>query len=304
MSKQKSFPLGRGLESILGNAANVDLKKTNQKVGAVTAEIANIPLKDIEPNPEQPRKDFDEESLNELAQSIKENGIITPITVNKQGEKYQIIAGERRYRASKIAGLSSIPAYIKVVTELQTMEMALIENIQRDDLNAIEIALSLKALIDETQLSPADLGKKIGKSRETVINYMRLLKLPAEVQIALRKDEISMGHARGIVSVDDEAKQIEIVRRIKEENLSVRQVETIVARLKEEEKKVDVQPKAKKSKAKKQLPEYHTEVRNKLSNAFSSNVEITRSQRGKGAISIPFSNDKDFERIVALLKML
>ncbi|MBQ9312317.1 MAG: ParB/RepB/Spo0J family partition protein [Bacteroidales bacterium] len=303
MSKQKLPVLGKGLGSILKNLEDIDMKNNpNQKTSTVTAEIADIPLKDIEPNPEQPRKDFDEKSIEELAQSIKENGIISPITVNKRGDKYQIIAGERRYRAAKLLDLKSVPAYIRVVTPLQGMEMALIENIQRDDLNAIEIALSLQALLEQTHFSHEELGKKIGKSRASIANYVRLLKLPAEVQISLRNDEISMGHARSIISVNDEAKQIDIVRKIKEDGLSVRQVEAWVARMKGDEN-TEKKTLVKKS-AKKPLPQAHNDLAKTLSDKLSLTVDIKRSQRGKGSITIPFANDKDFERIAELLKKL
>lgn len=300
MAKQK-IPLGRGLGSILKGLDEMEEKTIPaQKLRTVTAEIANIPLKDVEPNPEQPRKDFDDQTIDELAQSIKENGIISPITVNKKGDKYIIIAGERRYRASKKLGLETIPAYIKVATELETMKMALIENIQREDLNAIEIALSLQALLEQTQLTDEELGNKIGKSRSTITNYVRLLKLPAEIQIALRKDEITMGHARSVLGVENEADQIDIVRKIKEEKLSVRQVEALVANLKQSNTPTIVKKDVKKKDAK-PLPEKHNSFRLLFSEKLSSNITITRSQRGKGSINIPFSNDRDFERIITLL---
>lgn len=297
MSTKKSPALGKGLEALLGAGVNIDSNnKTGVKTHSVTAEIAYLDLKDIVPNPDQPRKEFNEETLQELCQSIKEHGVITPITVNKHGDKYTIIAGERRYRASKMAGLDRIPAYIRIVTVQETMEMSLIENIQREDLNSIEIALSLQALLEQSQLSQEQLGKKIGKTNSTISNYIRLLKLPAEVQLALRNDTISMGHARCIISVSDEAKQVELVRRIIAEGLSVRQVETIVARLKQENA-----PKIATKRKTNLLPETHSSVQSSLSQRLSANVLITRTQRGKGTISIPFTNDKDFERICALL---
>ncbi len=295
MATKKSPALGKGLEALLGKFdASVMEKRQDVKTSTITAEIAYIPISDISPNPDQPRKDFDEESLNELAQSIKEHGIITPITVNKKGNKYTIIAGERRYRASKIAGLKEIPAYIRIVTLEETMEMSLIENIQREDLNPMEISLSLQALLEQTGLTQEELSKKLGKNRATVSNYVRLLKLPAEVQLALRSDKITMGHARSIISIEDEEKQVDILRQIMAKDLSVRQVEALVAGLKKESKP---QPRTKEN-----LPAQHLTFRDKLSRQLEADVEIKRSKRGKGTISIPFSNDNDFERIVQLLQ--
>lgn len=299
MSTKKTAALGKGLEALLGNinvAKNDSLAEG--KTNTVTAEIAYIPLSEITPNPDQPRKDFNEQALEELAQSIKEHGVITPITVNKKDGKYTIIAGERRYRACKMVGLEKIPAYIRIVTLQETMEMSLIENIQREDLNSIEIALSLQALLQETHLSQEELSQKLGKSRGTISNYIRLLKLPAEVQLALRNDEITMGHARSIITIENENKQIEIVREIIEKDLSVRQVENIATRLKQEK----LSEKVLKRKFSTNLPQTHIEFKNTLAQKLSTDVDIKRSQRGKGCINIAFSNDKEFERIIALLQ--
>lgn len=299
MSTKKTAALGKGLEALLGNinvAKNESL--ATGKTNTVTAEIAYIPLSEITPNPDQPRKDFNEQALEELAQSIKEHGVITPITVNKKEGKYTIIAGERRYRACKMAGLEKIPAYIRIVTLQETMEMSLIENIQREDLNSIEIALSLQALLQETHLSQEELSQKLGKSRGTISNYIRLLKLPAEVQLALRNDKITMGHARSIITIEDENKQIEIVREIIEKDLSVRQVENIATKLKQE----NLSEKALKRKLSTNLPQTYIEFKNTLAQKLSTDVDIKRSIRGKGSINIAFSNDKEFERIVALLQ--
>lgn len=299
MSTKKTAALGKGLEALLGNinVAKNDSLATG-KTNTVTAEIAYIPLSEITPNPDQPRKDFNEQALEELAQSIKEHGVITPITVNKKEGKYTIIAGERRYRACKMAGLEKIPAYIRIVTLQETMEMSLIENIQREDLNSIEIALSLQALLQETHLSQEELSQKLGKSRGTISNYIRLLKLPAEVQLALRNDKITMGHARSIITIEDENKQIEIVREIIEKDLSVRQVENIATKLKQE----NLSEKALKRKLSTNLPQTYIEFKNTLAQKLSTDVDIKRSIRGKGSINIAFSNDKEFERIVALLQ--
>ena len=204
---------------------------------------------------------------------------------------------ERRFRASKIAGLKEIPAYIKIATKQEVMEMALVENIQREDLNAIEIALSLKALIEECNITQEKMSERIGKSRSTITNHLRLLKLPADVQLALRNNKISMGHARSLIGIEDEQTQISIVKDIIEKDLSVRQVEQIVNRLKSEEK-----PQTKNNTKKKSLPEFHNTKKENLIKKLDTQIEITRSQRGKGAITISFKNDEDFQRIISLLE--
>lgn len=294
MAIKKTPALGKGLEALLGNIDTKNSKDTN--ISSVTAELCYIPLDKIDPNPDQPRKEFDENALNELAQSIKESGVIVPITVKKEADRYILIAGERRYRASKIANLKEIPAYIKIATKQEIMEMALVENIQREDLNAIEIALSLKALIEECDLTQEKMSERIGKSRSTITNHLRLLKLPADVQLALRNNQISMGHARCLINLENELAQINIVNDIIEKDLSVRQVEQIVNRLKEEAK---AQPKKKEKKA---LPDFHKTQKENLIKKLDTDIEITRSQRGKGAITISFKNDADFERIISLLE--
>lgn len=295
MAIKKTPALGKGLEALLGN---IDTKASNNKnISSVTAELCYIPIDKIEPNPNQPRKEFDQTALEELAQSIKESGVIVPITVKKEENKYILIAGERRYRASKIAGLKEIPAYIKIATKQEVMEMALVENIQREDLNAIEIALSLKALIEECNITQEKMSERIGKSRSTITNHLRLLKLPAEVQLALRNNKISMGHARSLIGLEDEQAQINLVKDIIEKDLSVRQVEQIVNRLKEDEK-----PQTKNKTTKKTLPEFHKTKKENLIKKLDTQIEITRSQRGKGAITISFKNDEDFQRIISLLE--
>lgn len=295
MAIKKTPALGKGLEALLGN---IDTKASNNKnISSVTAELCYIPIDKIEPNPNQPRKEFDQTALEELAQSIKESGVIVPITVKKEENKYILIAGERRYRASKIAGLKEIPAYIKIATKQEVMEMALVENIQREDLNAIEIALSLKALIEECNITQEKMSERIGKSRSTITNHLRLLKLPAEVQLALRNNKISMGHARSLIGLEDEQVQINLVKDIIEKDLSVRQVEQIVNRLKEEEK-----PQTKNKTTKKTLPEFHKTKKENLIKKLDTQIEITRSQRGKGAITISFKNDEDFQRIISILE--
>lgn len=295
MAIKKTPALGKGLEALLGN---IDTKtSTDKNISSVTAELCYIPIDKILPNPDQPRKEFDQTALEELAQSIKESGVIVPITVKKENDKYFLIAGERRFRASKIAGLKEIPAYIKIATKQEVMEMALVENIQREDLNAIEIALSLKALIEECNITQEKMSERIGKSRSTITNHLRLLKLPADVQLALRNNKISMGHARSLIGIEDEQTQISIVKDIIEKDLSVRQVEQIVNRLKSEEK-----PQTKNNTKKKSLPEFHNTKKENLIKKLDTQIEITRSQRGKGAITISFKNDEDFQRIISLLE--
>lgn len=295
MAIKKTPALGKGLEALLGN---IDTKtSTDKNISSVTAELCYIPIDKILPNPDQPRKEFDQTALEELAQSIKESGVIVPITVKKENDQYFLIAGERRFRASKIAGLKEIPAYIKIATKQEVMEMALVENIQREDLNAIEIALSLKALIEECNITQEKMSERIGKSRSTITNHLRLLKLPADVQLALRNNKISMGHARSLIGIEDEQTQISIVKDIIEKDLSVRQVEQIVNRLKSEEK-----PQTKNNTKKKSLPEFHNTKKENLIKKLDTQIEITRSQRGKGAITISFKNDEDFQRIISLLE--
>lgn len=291
MKGKKPSALGKGLEALLGDTT---ISRNDKGVSTVTTELGYIRMNKIVPNPDQPRKEFDEVALSELAQSIRENGVIVPVTVVKDKEQYILIAGERRFRAAQQVGLKEIPAYIKVATRSEIMEMALVENIQREDLNAIEIAISLKGLIEECNLTQEQMSKRIGKNRSTITNYLRLLKLPAEVQLALRNNEISMGHARCLINVESDTEQIEMLKRIIDKGLSVRQVEQMVKQSKE-----SAQPKAK---VKKPLPVLHTHCREELSKKLDTDIEISRSQRGKGKITISFKTDGDFERIIALLQ--
>lgn len=293
MTKPKKQVLGRGLGALLQSmeTSNPEMEGKN----TVTAGLSFISIDLIERNPHQPRLEFDNETLEELAQSIRQHGVITPITITKKGESYQLIAGERRLRASKLAGLTEIPAYIKVATENEIMEMALVENIQRDDLNAIEISLSFQALIEECNLTQEEMSEKVGKSRSTITNYLRLLKLPAQIQIAIRDQSLTMGHARAIISVEDQEKQIQIMNNIIQNDLSVRQVETIVS-------EINNPKELRERKKKKDLPETHKIIEKDLSKMLNSQIQITRSQRGRGVISIPFSNDKEFQRIIEIIK--
>ena len=288
-TKQKSGGLGRGLSSILPDTKDFEVANT------VTAAISTIPLKKIVANPFQPRKEFSTEALEELAQSIRQQGVITPVTVRKMpDDTYQLIAGERRYRASQLAGLKEIPAYVRVATDNQMMEMALVENIQRENLNAMEVALAYKALIEECQLTHDQLSEKVGKNRSTITNYLRLLNLPAETQLALSNEQISMAHARALVNVEDINLHLEILHAIIDRHLSVHQVEEMAKNA----KKKPVAPVKKRG----DLPATHAAAQSRLKERLQSTVEIKRSLRGKGSLTILFNSDKDFERIMVLLE--
>ena len=255
-------------------------------------------LSDIRPNPRQPRTEFDEEALRELAASIKSIGVVQPITVRESGEgKYEIVAGERRFRAAKLAGLETIPAYVKKVGDESVLEMALIENIQREDLNAIEIALSYERLIEECNLTQDALSERVGKKRTTISNYLRLLKLPAAIQLAIKEKKISMGHARAIIGIEDPETQYMVFEQIMKYDFSVRKVEEIVRELmKPEEAKEEEAEKAKP----RPIGDY-AELQSHLSRYFDTRVDLKRNERGRGKIVISFKSDSELERIVALL---
>lgn len=284
--------LGRGLDALI----STDEVKTQ---GSST--INEIPISQIEANPNQPRRDFDQEALQELAQSIKEIGIVSPITLRQISEnRFQIIAGERRWRASQIVGLQAIPAYIRTTNDENVMEMALVENIQREDLNAIEIALAYQHLLENTGMTQEKVAERVGKSRTAVTNHLRLLKLPAQVQMALQKKEIDMGHARALLAIDSPSQQLRVFRDIQKNGYSVRQVETLVKKINEGEEDGEKRP-AKKQPA---MPKGVASLRDKLSEMFSSKVEMTCSAKGKGKITIPFGNEKELERIMGVFEKL
>ena len=289
---KKSTLKGRGLSAILGDAAiDIDQMQGNAQV---TAAITSVPLDRIVENPFQPRKEFDAAALDELAQSIRRQGVITPVTVRHMpDETYQLIAGERRCRASRLAGLTEIPAYVRVATDGQMMEMALVENIQRENLNAMEIALSYNALIEECQLTHEQLSERVGKSRATITNYLRLLTLPAETQLALSDDKISMAHARALVNVTDPERHIALLHAVIERQLSVHQLEALVKSDREASQ-------SRKTKEKQELPALHQEACRKLHQSLQSEVEVRRSRRGKGTITIHFNTDSDFSRILSI----
>ena len=294
--------LGRGLDDI-GNGRGLDaLIDTGEVRTQGSSNLSEIPISHIAPNPNQPRREFDEEALAELATSIREIGIIQPITLRKTADdKYQIIAGERRWRASQIAGLKAIPAYIRTVEDENVMEMALIENIQREDLNAIEIALAYEHLLETTGMTQERISERVGKSRTAVTNYMRLLKLPAQVQMALKNKEIDMGHARALLSIDSPSTQIKLFKEIQKNGYSVRKVEEMVQMLKSGE---DITLAKKKINAAGRLPEEFAILKDRLSGFFQTKVQMTCSAKGKGKISIPFANEEDLERIMNALDKL
>ncbi len=294
MAIQKKTGLGRGLSAIL-ESPETDITSKDISGNYVAGAIANLPLTKIETNPFQPREDFDEAALAELSQSIQEQGIIQPLTVRKMGyDKYQLISGERRYRASKLAGIETVPCYIRVANDEQMLEWALIENIQRENLNAIEIAISYNRLIEECSLTQEELSKRVGKNRSTVTNYMRLLKLPAEVQAALRDGSISMGHARTLINVDDQVKQLIITRKIIADELSVREVEKLVRNL---DKIVSTVTKP----AKIALPLKYEVMKDSLQERLNRKIELHRTPKGKGSIVIPFISDDDLQAIISKL---
>ncbi|MBE6346732.1 MAG: ParB/RepB/Spo0J family partition protein [Lentimicrobiaceae bacterium] len=293
ITNNKKRGLGRGLDAIL-QSPETDITSSDISGNYVAGAVAELNIDHIEANPFQPRTDFDEAALQELAESIKTQGVIQPVTVRKMGrDKYQLISGERRLRASKLAGLKTIPVFIRVANDEQMLEMALIENTHREGLNAIEIALSYQRLLEECQLSQEQLSEKVGKDRSTVTNFLRLLKLPPEVQVALRDDFISMGHARAIINIDDKAKQLIILKEIIDKDLSVRQVEELVRSLNTKSIKT--------KKQKNVLPLSFITHADNLSKSLNTKVKIDRNNKGKGSITINFKNDEDFERLISLI---
>lgn len=291
MAVHKKFPaLGRGLDALI----STDDVRTDG-----SSSISEVPLDRIKANPNQPRRDFTPETLQELAGSIREIGIVQPITLRQMEDGfYQIIAGERRWRASQMAGLRSIPAYIRTADDENMMQMALVENIQREDLNAIEIALAYQKLIDNYELTQDQLSEKVGKKRTTIANYLRLLKLPAPVQMALQNKQIDQGHARALLGLADPTLQIKLFTEIQANGYSVRQVEEMVKAINNGE---TVKSGRKKLVGKgERLPEEFHLLRTKLSDFFQTKVQMTCSSQGKGKISIPFSSEEELERIIAL----
>ncbi len=294
----KKSALGKGLGALLADADDsVDKVGGSAAVKSVESnpDVNLVDINLIEANPFQPRTEFEKEALEELSESIKILGIITPITVRKISDnKYQLISGERRLRASKMAGLERMPAYVRTADDQGMLEMALVENIQREDLDAIEIAISYQRLIDECNLTQENMSDRVGKKRATVANYLRLLKLPAEIQLGIRKRLLSMGHARALVNIDDEYDQLQIFEKIITEGLSVRKVEEMVKELKNPKpEKGENEPKAKSE-------NIYVELQSQLSDYFKTAVDFKRSDKGTGKITIPFKSDEELERLISL----
>ena len=284
--------LGRGLDAIM-QSPETDITSKDISGDFVAGAVAEIDIDLIETNPFQPRTEFDETALRELAQSIKEQGVIQPVTVRKLGyNKYQLISGERRLRASKMAGLKTIPVFIRVANDEQMLELALIENIHRENLNAIEVAISYQRLIDECNMTQEEVSEKVGKSRSAVANFLRLLKLPAEVQIAIRDGHISMGHARALININDKEEQLRLLQQIIMDEMNVRQTEEMADKAK-----------GKADKERKQtnyIPEHFKSSVKKLSQTLNTKVKVKRNVKGQGSVVIDFKDEAEFDRIMEL----
>jgi len=296
MIYQKKTGLGRGLRALLDDS---DLPENDRQSlsneSSSLGSISFVKITQVQVNPFQPRTDFDAEALNELAESIKLQGLIQPITVRQSGQNsYQLISGERRLRASKLAGLTEIPAYVRTANDQQMLEMALIENIQRENLNAIEVALSFQRMIDECNLKQEQLGERVSKNRSTVTNYLRLLKLPPAIQASIRDKEISMGHARALISVEDVDKQLYLFQEIINRGLSVRNVEELV-------RQVQSFGKGKKPAKASGMSFQYMKIQDDLASKFSTNVKLKLNEKGRGSIEIGFMSDDDLNRILEML---
>ena len=291
--------LGRGLDDI-GRGRGLDaLIDTSEVKTQGSSNLNEIPIEQIEPNPDQPRREFDAVAMQELATSIETMGIIAPITLRQvAADRYQIIAGERRWRASQMAGLKAIPAYIRTADDESVMELALVENIQREDLNAIEIALAYEHLAETSGMTQEKISERVGKSRTAVTNYMRLLKLPAQIQMSLKNREIDMGHARALLALDSPSLQLKLFRDVLKNQYSVRKVEEMVQMLKNGE---DVTAARKKIATKTQIPAQYIEARKRLTDLLQAKVLLTCGASGKGKITIPFANEEELQRIMAQL---
>lgn len=295
MSKKPA--LGRGLGALLQNSdTDITVGSTPKEVGNIVGAVSSISIADIEANPFQPRTQFEKEALIGLSDSIRELGIIQPVTVRKLGYgKYQLISGERRFRASQIAELTEIPAFIRIANDQEMLEMALVENIQRQDLDAIEVAFSYQKLMEECGLTQKKMSERVGKKRSTVANYLRLLKLPPEIQLNIRKRELSMGHARALVNISDEKMQQTIARRIVKEGLSVRQVEELVKGNK------PIKSGGTKKNVPADLSIDQQKIKADLSDFLNTSVQLQSNAEGKGKLTIPFTSEKELARIIELL---
>ena len=295
--KQNKDLIGKGLRSLLQNI-DADLKTTTGSLKTAVVEqvthTLRIPIADIQVNPKQPRRDFDETALNELAASIKLHDIVQPLTVSKLANgKYQLIAGERRFRASKMAGLTDVPAYIRQANDRQLLELALLENLQREDLNAIEIAISYKRMMDELDHTQEQVAERMGKERTTVTNYLRLLKLPPDIQLAVRNGSLSMGHARALVNIDTIDKQLFVYKEIQQKGLSVRQTEELVRNMYKAEKNNGV-----KSSVKSELPPAFKKIEDNLASHFGTKVKMAHNKKGYGSISIEYYSLEELNKIL------
>jgi len=294
--KQNKDALGKGIRSLL-QSIDTEMKTTSGElkpsvVKSVTS-MQRIPVADIEPNPKQPRKDFDEQALQELAQSIKLHDLVQPVTVSETATgKYRLVAGERRWRAAKLAGIKDIPAFIRKADDQQLLELALLENLQREDLNAMEIALSYKRMMEELNHTQEEVAERMGKERSTVANYIRLLKLPPDIQVAVRRNNISMGHARALINVDTVDKQLYIFNEIVKNGLSVRQTEELVRRLYKNGGN------AKKEAEKSSLPPAFKKIEDNLSSHLSTKITLNHSKKGNGSIHIEYYSIHDLNRIL------
>jgi len=290
----KKNALGRGLGALLEDQGT-DITTRSAGHGALAGAVSNIPIEQIEANPFQPRNHFDQEALDELASSIRTHGIIQPVTLRKVGyDRYQLISGERRFRASQLVGLTDVPAYVRVANDQSMLEMALVENIQRQDLDAIEVALSYQRLIDECSLTQEELAEKVGKSRSAVTNFLRLLKLPAEIQKAIMDRRLSMGHARALVSISDPAQQIELFKRIIKEELSVRDVEDAV--------KVTREPRRERG-LPTEMPIEIQRIEQQVADHLGTRVALRTKASGRGVLTINFKNSEDMRRLLAMLDL-
>ncbi len=293
--KKDKEALGKGIRSLL-QSIDADLKTTSGELKSSVLEavtnMLRIPLEQIEANPRQPRHDFDEQALQELAQSIRMHDIIQPITVSKLPTgKYRLISGERRFRAAKMADLKDIPAYIRQADDQQLLELALLENLQREDLNAMEISLSYKRMMEELNYTQEQVAERMGKERSTVANYIRLLKLPPDIQVAVRSNQLSMGHARALINVDTVDKQLYLFREIKEKGLSVRQTEELVRKLYKESSGV-------KNSVKPTVPEAFKRIEDNLASHFSTRVRLNHNKKGEGSISIEYYSLQELNKLL------
>jgi ParB family chromosome partitioning protein len=297
--KLEKSEFGKGIRALLANPKQLEQAvqdNPQEVVRELTSTVAMLPISQIEANPFQPRTEFDQTALDELTDSIRVHGLIQPVTVRRLHDKaYQLISGERRFRASQVAGLTEIPAYVRLADDQQMLEMALIENIQRQDLNAIEVAISYQRLKEECSLTDELLSERVGKQRSTITNYLRLLKLPVDVQQAIKEGDLSMGHARALAGVNDIAFQLSLLRQIRQEGLSVRAVEVLIARHQEDRL-------GKKPRADKRLPDTMRTIQDQFRAYFGAKVDLKRSEKGKGQIVIKFENDGELNRLIDLIE--